>query len=123
MNFIFMGLLPFVLLIILNSLMLHNLVKQYRSSNAANLTLCNQKEIALAKVSLTIVIIFIVCHSVKWIPNLYELARLANEDKRAWPPWVESVTHISHFLMTLNSSTNFYIYCAKHYNVMPKVRN
>ena len=61
------------------------------------------------------------CHSVKWIPNLYELGRLAMDDKRSWPPWVECVTHIAHFLMTLNSSTNFYIYCGKHFNVIPKV--
>ena len=67
--------------------------------------------------------IFIVCHSVKWIPNLYELGRLAMDDKRSWPPWVECVTHIAHFLMTLNSSTNFYIYCGKHFNVIPKVNS
>ena len=65
--------------------------------------------------SLAIVFVFILCHSVKWIPNLYELARLAREDKTAWPPWVESVTHVSHFLMTVNCSVNFYIYCFKHY--------
>ena len=70
----------------------------------------------LFQVSLTIVFIFILCHSVKWIPNLYELARLAREDKREWPPWVESVTHISHFLMVVNSSVNFYIYCFKHFS-------
>ena len=40
------------------------------------------------------------------------------ENKRAWPPWVESVTHISHFLTTLNSSVNFYVYCFKHFNVI-----
>ena len=62
------------------------------------------------------------CHSVKWIPNLYELWRLAMDDKRSWPPWVEGATHIAHFLMTLNSSTNFYIYCGKHFNCIPKVR-
>jgi hypothetical protein len=82
MNLIFMGLVPFLLLIVLNSLMLHTLASQNSSTNAANLTLCNQKEIAMAKVSLTIVIIFIVCHSVKWIPNLYELARKAIQISR-----------------------------------------
>ena len=34
-----------------------------------------KNEIALAKVGLTIVLIFILCHSVKWIPNIYELVR------------------------------------------------
>ena len=53
MNLIFMGIIPFVLLIVLNSLMLRNLVRQNRSraENAANMTLCNAKEVALAKVS------------------------------------------------------------------------
>ena len=81
-----------------------------------------QNSLSLSQISLTIVFIFIVCHSVKWIPNIYELFRLAMDDKRSWPPWVECVTHIAHFLMTLNSSTNFYIYCGKHFNFIPKVQ-
>ena len=53
MNLIFMGIIPFVLLIVLNSLMLRSLVRQNRSraANAANMMLCNAKEVALAKVS------------------------------------------------------------------------
>ena len=53
MNLIFMGIIPFVLLIALNSLMLRSLVQQNRSrsENAANMMLCNAKEVALAKVS------------------------------------------------------------------------
>ena len=42
----------------------------------SNQSIHNKKnEIALAKVSLTIVLIFILCHSVKWIPNIYEVVR------------------------------------------------
>ena len=73
-----------------------------------------KNEVALAKVSLTIVLIFILCHSVKWIPNIYELLRLSSNDKRQWPSWIESTTHVAHFLMSFNSSVNFYVYCAKH---------
>ena len=47
-----MGVVPFVLLIVLNSLMLRSLVKQRRSENAANLMLCNAKEVSLAKVNM-----------------------------------------------------------------------
>lgn len=64
---------------------------------------------------LTIVLIFILCHSVKWIPNIYELVRLSWNDKRQWPSWVESTTHVAHFLMSVNSSVNFYVYCVKHF--------
>ena len=73
-----------------------------------------KNEVALAKVSLTIVLIFILCHSIKWIPNIYELLRLSSNDKRNWPSWIESTTHVAHFLMSFNSSVNFYVYCAKH---------
>jgi hypothetical protein len=38
---------------------------------------CNWKRnIMLAKVSLVIVFVFIVCHSIKWIPNIYELIQV-----------------------------------------------
>lgn len=76
-----------------------------------------KNEIALAKVGLTIVLIFILCHSVKWIPNIYELVRLSSNDKRKWPSWIESTTHVAHFLMSLNSSVNFYVYCVKHFRI------
>ena len=143
MNFIFMGLGPFVLLIVLNALTLKSLVGnvsgngsspiiatqsftysdarrslESRPSQQANgpASASKKNEIALAKVSLMIVFIFILCHSVRWIPNVYELIRISHNDKRSWPPWVESVTHISHFLTTLNSSVNFYVYCLKHFS-------
>ena len=32
-----------------------------------------------------------------------------------WPPWIETLTNISHLLTVFNSSVNFYIYFAKHY--------
>ncbi len=110
----FMGFGPFCLLISLNALTLRSLLRAVSSSSSDLPQPRKKVEVALAKVSLSIVIVFILCHSVKWIPNLYELSRLTTKDAREWPPWVESVTHISHFLMTFNSSVNFYIYCAKH---------
>ena len=76
-------------------------------------------EIILARVSIMIVFVFIVCHSIRWIPNVYELIqRINSQDGNVeWPPWVESMTGISHFLTVLNSSVNFYIYCATHYGL------
>ena len=79
-------------------------------------------EIMLAKVSIGIVIVFVICHSVKWIPNIYELVqRLLQETTKseniAWPLWVQYITEISHFLTVLNSSVNFYIYYITHYGV------
>ena len=61
-------------------------------------------EIILAKVSILISIVFIVCHSIRWIPNIYELVqRIMNNDiYESWHSWVESVTYISHFLVVFN---------------------
>ena len=36
-----------------------------------------------------------------------------------WPPWVEAVTCISHLLITLNSSVNFFIYRIKRKALNP----
>jgi hypothetical protein len=45
------------------------------SQPAAFQSSSKKNEMLLAKVSLTIVFIFILCHSVKWIPNIFELLR------------------------------------------------
>ena len=75
---------------------------------------------------------FILCHSIRWIPNIYELQQeaatkvrilwdkglLANHLIQAdlvWPPWVQYTVQFSHLLTTINSSVNFYIYTLKHY--------
>ena len=56
--------------------------------------------------------VFITCHSVRWIPNIYELIQHMKDDSEEfeWPEWVDSMTHMSHFLTTLSASINFYIY-------------
>ena len=76
------------------------------------------KEIKLAKVGLYIVLIFVLCHSVRWIPNFYELSHSGDTQ----PSWVDAFMHISHFVIVLNSSVNFYIYCLTHLNVLEQVR-
>ena len=60
-----------------------------------------------------IALVFIICHGVRWIPNIYELIHSSHPDfDKPWPPWIDSVSNISHFFITLNSSVNFYIYYA-----------
>lgn len=143
LNFVFMGIGPFALLLVLNTLMYRRLkllmiakTKIPRSSlcrsvnqslisprelecdrSIVNKTRLRPSEIMLSKVSLFIVFVFIICHSVKWIPNIYELVeRIRSDDNKIeWPVWVESITYVAHFLTVLNSSVNFYIYCTTHY--------
>ena len=80
LNFLLMGLGPFILLISLNMLTLMQLQKMAKESHmltgpdGRN----RKKDIILCKVSLAIVFVFIVCHSIKWIPNIYELLQVCN---------------------------------------------
>ena len=33
--------------------------------------------------------VFILCHSLKWIPNIFELHQSGKEEKDfEWPPWI-----------------------------------
>ena len=147
LNFVFNGLIPFTILITLNSLLYYRMksivsspsFKSSRLHSTVSIAVSQQQqqsfvetvgtqddnhriklsEIVLTKVSIAIVCVFIVCQSVKWIPNIYELIqRLYTEDDCIkWPFWVESITQISHFLTVLSSSVNFYIYCVTHYGI------
>ena len=87
MNFFLMGLGPFVILVVLNALTVRELIVLSGSGgnsqgvaigpdSASN----RRKDIVLAKVSMAIVFVFIVCHSIKWIPNIYELLQVNFED-------------------------------------------
>ena len=87
-NFIFNGIVPFILLITLNVLILNQLrvygnnVKKRKNGNTELLQPRihqhgaderRQAQVHMAKVSIIIVAIFIVCHSIKWVPNIYEM--------------------------------------------------
>ena len=67
-------------------------------------------EIMLARVSLLITFVFVICHSIRWVPNIHELVQRINDQDIQWPSWVDSFTCVSHFLTVLNSSVHFYIY-------------
>ena len=88
-NFIINGIIPFVLLITLNILILNQL-RIYSGggnvkSKAGNSEIIQprihqrglderrQAQVHMAKVSIIIVAIFVVCHSIKWVPNIYEM--------------------------------------------------
>ena len=152
LNFVFNGLIPFTLIIVLNFLLYRKLkliikTSSFKSRASSIITSIvepksresfqNQSineskrrknkrqrtiklnEIMLAKVSLVIVTVFIICHSIKWIPNIYELVQrfTTEEENLRWPFWIDTITKISHFLAVLNSSTNFYIYWITHNGV------
>ena len=148
MNLIFMGIFPVLILIASNFRILHSLVRNLKtkpssesqvqrpdSSHAVSKLGNNEqyknkttifkrnrsmtaKEVKLAKVGLYIVLIFVICHSVKWVPNFYELVHQGTEE----PKWVDVFMHISHFVIVFNCSVNFYIYCLTHLDIVEKIR-
>jgi len=67
-----------------------------------------KRERRLARISLLIVLIFIICHSVKNIPTVFEIF---GEDPRDVPV-CSHIMLISHLLLSFNSSVNFLVYSA-----------
>ena len=139
LNFLFNGFFPFALIISLNILMYRKLmiiledpynrnressivsIDRNIDSNAAMLRRGSElkrikpSDIALAKFNVIMVAVFITCHSVRWVPNIYELIqRLTSKNDMHWPEWVEDLTNVSNFVTVLNSSVNFYIYYLAH---------
>ena len=82
-DFIINGIIPFMLLIVLNVLIFKEL-RKYRNRSTfrkrSHLRIHQkgeaqrrQVQMHMAKVSIIIVVIFIICHSIKWVANIYEL--------------------------------------------------
>ena len=133
-NIVIMLIGPFIVLIVLNSLTLLNL-KRYQTSQRRNSVYFkygvdasklsklktnkdksgskSSREVTLVKISLAIVFTSIFCHSIKWVPTLYEMivGKKAYEENMLSPTgWIESFEHVSHFLLVVDASKGFYIY-------------
>ena len=139
-NLIVMGVIPFLIITILNSLILNSLhlhLKDRRkrsvlgrnaSTEQLAIECCipirafpvtKRNQILLAKTNLVIVFTFMICHSLGWIPNIYEFKYQQMYDPTSW---VQSVEHVSHLLITLSSSANSYIYYLTHFNIFTRIR-
>ncbi|XP_023341605.1 FMRFamide receptor [Eurytemora carolleeae] len=114
-NFIINCVFPFLVLIFLNLAVYNELkkiqVEEVGTSRAGQIL--RQKERKLAQVSFIIVFVFILCHSVRWVPNIWEMCE---KDGLEWPVWIEYTTYISHLLTTFNGTVNVLIYFIKHGN-------
>lgn len=141
LDLIFKYLIPFMTLIILNTMMIKRLVEHHSKSKVqieehenkiTSSTLIpgeekerktsflnkiskvpNNREIFLAKVNLIIVLFFILCHSIRWIPHFYEILFGLDD----WPVWITKVNYINHFAILLNSSIN----CCIYYNLPSRI--
>jgi len=60
------------------------------------------------------VVVFVVCHSIRSIVNIYETIQyILYGSLSSWPAWIQTLTHVSHFSLVFNSSINILIYSAK----------
>ena len=64
-----------------------------------------------------IVVIFIVCHSIRCVVNMYECIQAFYPDPDLpagfLPTWAGYLMHLSHLALVFNSSSNILIYCCK----------
>ena len=70
-NLVFMGIIPYASLIILNLLILLKVLKMARMLETRENELT--RSIFFAKLCLFVVAVFVVSHSIRWIPNIWEL--------------------------------------------------
>ncbi len=71
----------------------------------------NVQEQRLARISTSIVWLFIVCHIWRMIPTVYEYLNSDNGlEVAVWPTSLDVIEHISHSLILTNSAVNFLIY-------------
>lgn len=78
-------------------------------------TAAQKKERSMAVVLICIVVMFIVCQSVKIIPDMYEAAVCEHDGKTPCKSTalVEFLISLSHLLLAVNSASNFIIYMAR----------
>ena len=115
-QFIFNCLIPFTILLVLNILVLKKTLKmnqmldlEYVSSSESRL----EKSLFLAKFSLEVVFMFILCYSVRWIVMIHELYLIYAEKENIAeniPEWVKITHSASTVLLAFNSAVNFYLY-------------
>ncbi|XP_023320601.1 FMRFamide receptor isoform X2 [Eurytemora carolleeae] len=114
LHFIFNSILPLSILLTLNTAIYRKLSTcveqmpgQLRRSTEGHL---RRRELRLARISLLIVFIFVLCHTPKVFPSAFEIC---GQD----PHMVPTLVEFSHLLLTVNSSVNFLVYylaCGKH---------
>jgi len=116
MNLLIHGLIPLLSLLYMNINVYTNLSRYSQYIEGKKNTI-KMTEIMLAKISCLIVVVFVICHIVRWIPNIYEIQQgaIISAADLHWPLWIVYITEVSHLLTVINSSVNFYIYCFKNY--------
>ena len=82
-------------------------------------TLLRKREVILSRISIYIVFLFLLCHSIRNVPNAYEMLTTyeqpSQDTKRPpFPDIVNMLINLSHLMITVCCSSNFYIYFVKY---------
>ena len=91
----------------------------------------HRRDTTMAAMLFTIVIVFLLSHSIRLALNIYEAVQVARQlDKtiylilfflqmvryrtiQFWPSWADNLTRFNHLSLVINSSINIIIYTAK----------
>ena len=106
-NSIFMGALPMLTMIILNILVIKEVNKANKQRDT--LTERQQRTTTVAAMLMAIVLVFVICHSVRFFLNIYEVFN----GYQHLPILIDYLISVSHWLLILNSSVNMFIYLHK----------
>ncbi len=110
LNFIVMVVLPLLILSVCHILTFRKIRENTQRHNA--ISSHQKRDDAMAMLFFIIILFFVVCHSGKFVLNFYEISQLFyDEEDKKWPLWAFLLTRINHFLLVINSSVNFFIYC------------
>ncbi len=109
-NFVVMVILPLAILSVCHILTYRKIKENTQRHNA--ISSHQRRDDAMAMLFFIIIFFFVVCHSGKFVLNFYEISQVFYDEKdKKWPLWAFLLTRVNHFLLIINSSVNFFIYC------------
>lgn len=103
LHLIFITIIPFGTLLALNIIIYRKLTEASMAVRRTGDEQVRRREVRMARISITIVIIFLLCHILKLVPSLCEIVT-------GDPGLVPGTVELSHLLITFNSSVNFLVY-------------
>ena len=108
-----MHLLPMIILAVLNRSIYKTVIKFSKIQNQST-SKNTSGDLNMAGLLLSIVMVFVCCHSTKLVLNVFEGVQIIRDQNvMYWPQWAENLSYFNHLLLVINSSINILIYTAK----------
>jgi len=123
MKFIFVEMFPYIIIIVLNALIILRIRKAVKERQSMTVEMSaevneathgqQKKDKNMAIVLICIVVMFILCQSLKIIPDIFEafFCDHSNDTSACQSPFsLEILISVSHLMLAVNSASNFLIY-------------